>query len=404
VHAFRQANRFLAPLLLASFAVAVPGLLALPGVAGAQATANPYAGLAVEHDSNVFRVQDSAAAIAAAGEPLVGDTDEKAIVGSTGQYLWGLQRLTGTLEGRREEFDRLTELDHYEYLIKAEFDWKLSSLFDGLVSLRQEHLMAQFANNQSNALELNTDRNVIERFNFYATPDWRLDAGANQHTLDAPLKFFPGYAEHEFGSHAALDYLGIANLTYGFDVDHLDGNYAHAAGVGPYSQNSADLHLTYNINGLTSLEGSAGYAKRDQSQLLGQIAGWTGRLAYDRQLTAKTSIQISGDRQIASYLAAGGGEIDTTGTFGVTWHATYKIGATASYGYTHSTFVGQAVPGSTAIGRRDHVPVAMANITYDVLRHLQLKAYFTKQNRDSNYEFFNYYDTIYGIQATAHWK
>jgi hypothetical protein len=121
-------------------------------------------------------------------------------------------------------------------------------------------------------------------------------------------------------------------------------------------------------------------------------------------LTAKTSIQISGDRQIASYLAAGGGEIDTTGTFGVTWHATYKIGATASYGYTHSTFVGQAVPGSTAIGRRDHVPVAMANITYDVLRHLQLKAYFTKQNRDSNYEFFNYYDTIYGIQATAHWK
>jgi hypothetical protein len=396
------AGKFLAPLFGVSLALG--GVLALPEVAGAQATFNPYAGISVEHDSNVFRVQDSPAAIAFAGEPLVGDTDEKGIIGTTGEYLWGLQKFSGTAEGRREEFDRLTELDHYEYLLKGQFDWKLGSLFDGFLSARQEHQMAQFANNQSNTLEVNTDRNVIERVNFYATPDWRLEAGANQHTLDSPLKFFPDYTEKEFGSHAGLSYLGIANLTYGISYDHLDGNYAHAAGVGPYRQSGETLHVTYMLNGLTSLEGSAGYAKREQSQLLGQIAGWTGSLAYERQLTAKTSFVLSGVRAINSYLASGGSEIDTTGTFGVTWHATYKIGVTATYGYTHSTFVGQAIPGSTATGRRDHVPVENANVTYDVWRHLQLKAYFTRQTRDSNVEFFNYYDTIYGIQATAHWK
>jgi hypothetical protein len=383
---------------------ALPVAIALPNIAAAQATANPYATLAVEHDSNVFRVQDSPAAIAFAGEPLVGDTDEKAIIGSTGQYLWGLQRFTGTLEGRREEFDRLTDLDHYEYLVKGEFDWKAASLLDGFVSLRQEHLMAQFANNQSNTLEINTDRNVIEKINLYVNPDYRVEVGAYQHTLDSPLKFFPGYALHEFGSDAGMSYLGIANLTYGFSVGHLDGNYSHALGVGPYSQNAAELHMTYMFTGLTELEGAAGYANRDQSQLLSKVAGWTGRLAYDRQLTAKTSIQLSGKRQIASYPTSGGAEIDTTGAIGVTWHATYKIGVNATYGYTHITFVGQAIPGSTATGRRDRLPEETANVTYEVLRHLQLKAYYNRQNRDSNFQFFNYYDTVYGIQATAHWK
>jgi len=76
----------------------------------------------------------------------------------------------------------------------------------------------------------------------------------------------------------------------------------------------------------------------------------------------------------------------------------------ATYGYTHITFVGQAIPGSTATGRRDRLPEETANVTYEVLRHLQLKAYYNRQNRDSNFQFFNYYDTVYGIQATAHWK
>jgi hypothetical protein len=398
----RSAGKFHAPLLLAAFALT--GAAAWPSVAAAQASANPYATVAVEHDSNVFRVNDSPGGIAFAGEPLVGDTDEKAIVGSTGQYLWGLQKFTGTVEGRREEFDHLTDLDHYEYLLKGEFDWKLGSLFDGYVSIRQERFMAQFANNQSNTLEIDLDRNIIERVNFYATPDWRLEAGATQHTLDSPLKFFPDFDDHEVGSHAGLSYLGIANLTYGLSFDHLQGNYSYATGVSPYSQNGASLHMTYMLNGLSSFEGSAGYAKRDLGPFLGDIAGWTGNIAYDRQLTAKTSIQISGERVIGSYLASGGSEIDTTGKFALTWHATYKIYATASYAYTHSTFVGQAIPGSVATGRRDHTPAETANLTYDVFRHLQLKAYFNRQVRDSTFEFFNYYDTVYGLQATAHWK
>ncbi len=383
---------------------ALPAVFALPSVAAAQATANPYATVAVEHDSNVFRVQDSPAAIAFAGEPLVGDTDERAIIGSTGQYLWGLQKFTGTLEGRREEFDHLSDLDHYEYLLKGEFDWKVASLLDGLVSFRQERLMAQFANNQSNTLEINRDREVKETANLYFNPDYRLEVGGYQHTLDSPLKLAPGYALHEFGSSAGMSYLGIANLTYGFSFEHLQGNYSHALGVGPYSQNGASLHMTYMINGLSELEASGGYARRDQSQQLGEVAGWTGILAYDRQLTAKTSFQLSASRAIGNYVTSGGSEIDTTGKLGLTWHATYKIGVTASYGYTHTTFVGQAIPGSFATGRRDHSPVEMANVTYDVLRHLQLKAYYNRQTRDSNFEFFNYNDTVYGIQATAHWK
>lgn len=379
-------------------------MLALPGVGAAQALFNPYAGVEVDHDTNVFRVQNSAVADRIYGSPTVADTDEKYTVGVSGTYQWSLQKFSETLEVRRFEYDHFSDLDRYEYLANLQLDWKLSSLIDGTLQYHDEHAAAPFANNDSFTLEIDSDRNAIGKLNFELSPDWRLETGANLHVLYAPLQDYPGFVEHETGTHLGLSYLGIANLTYGVAVDHIDGNLQHAPDVGPYTQTTAGLKVLYVIKGLTDLSGSVGYTRRDQTGIGNNISEITGDIGYTRQLTGKTSVIIDLIRGVNSYVAAGGAEVDTTGTAGISWKATYKLTVDAKAGYTHSTFVGQAIPGTITAGRLDHSPVGQINITYLALRHLQLKIYAISQSRVSTLQTYDYNDTMYGIQALAHWR
>ena len=385
-------------------AVLVTALLTTPGLCFAQLTVNPYVSAQVEHDSNVFRLQDRQTALLLTGDSTLGDTDERYIVGTDGTYQWGRESLVGKFEGRKVEYDHFTANDHSEYLADLALNWKVLSELDGVLSLRQEKLAAPFENRDSSTLEVNTDRSIFGKVNYTFTPDWRLDGSVNFHTLKAPLQFYPDFTEHETISHAGISYLGVANLTYGIAYDHVDGSYTHAVGVGAYSENTSQFVVNYKISGLSSFNGSLGYTSRTQTEPDGSVSGLTGSLGYVRQLTGKTSVHVQVSRVVNSYLAAGGSEIDTAATVGAVWAATYRLSVSADYGYVRSTFVGEAIPGSTANGRVDKTPTGAVNVNYDLLRQLRLKAYYNRTSRDSNFDLYSYNDTTIGIQLTAHWR
>jgi hypothetical protein len=386
-------NTSIVPLLL---------FLALPGVVAAQVTTNEYASVQAEHDSNVFRVPNSAAAFALNGDSTLADTDLKYVAGLAGTYLWDQQKLTGTFEGRWIEYDHFNDLNHFEYLANIELDWKLNSKIDGMLQYREERTAASFADRQSLAeLELNTDTNIVGKLNYNISPLWRLETGLNYHTLETPTDLSPDYTEHEVGTRVGISYLGIAHLTYGIRIEHINGDFLNTIGVGPYTQTSALFNANYAINGLSSLAGSVGYTKRDQNENNGSISTVTGNVAYSRQLTAKTSVNVQLVRGVNSYVIAGGSEIDTTALLGATWRATYRVAVTANAGYTRSTFEGQNIP-SQIVGRLDNSPLGSLNVTYQILEHLQLKGYVSKQDRDSNVEIYNYHDTTVGIQITGY--
>jgi hypothetical protein len=73
-------------------------------------------------------------------------------------------------------------------------------------------------------------------------------------------------------------------------------------------------------------------------------------------------------------------------------------------GYTHSDFIGEAVPGSDANGRVDKSPSATLNVTYQVLHRLQLLAFVNYQSRSSNVELYNFSDTTMGISAKLSYR
>jgi hypothetical protein len=377
--------------------LAFAAAFAAPHSAAAQATANPYASAHYEHDSNVFRVQNSHANMVALGDPTLADNDLKTVAGVDGTYLWSQQKLTATLEGRRYIYNHFTELDHNEYLADVALKWKTTSLLDGIVEARQEQLMAPFLLGNSTQLTLDVDRKISGTLDLNFNPDWRLESGVYSHNLKSPLQNFPDFVEREIGTHLALLNRSVTNLTYGITLDHISGRFENAPDVGSYKQTDAQLTLNYTVSALTSFKGAVGYTKRDQ--VLDSVSAVTGMLGYSRQLTAKTNFNVILTRAVNSYVAAGGSEIDTSATVGLNWQATYRVAVGLVGGYTHSAFVGQIVPGSRTNGRVDKLPVGSLTVNYQVLRHVSLKAYLNKQSRSSDIDVYNFSDTVVGIEA-----
>jgi Putative beta-barrel porin 2 len=375
-------------------------VFAAPYQAFAQATFNPYADAHYEYDSNVFRVQNSQANLIAIGDPTLADKDLRGVIGLDSTYLWSAQKLTATLEGRRYVYDHFGDLDHNEYLADVAFDWKTTSLLDGIFEARQEQLMAPFANGNSTQLTVDVDRKISETLNLNVNPDWRVEAGVYSHHLKAPLQDFPDFVETETGEQLALLNRSVAHLTYGVSVDHISGRYENAPDVGSYSQTDAQFTANYTVSALSTFKGAAGYTKRTQTG--DSVSGFTGLIGYTRQLTAKTSVSLNAARAVNSYVAAGGSEIDTGGTVTISWQATYRIGVELMGGYIHSTYVGESVPGSpgsVTAGRVDKSPQGALNINYQILRHLKLKGYVSYQSRSSDLDFYDYKDTTVGIEA-----
>lgn len=383
--------------------------VSLPLQAGAQATLAPYLDAHYERDSNVFRVENSQANVAALGDPTLADTDLKYVAGMDGTYLWSQQKLTATLEGRRFDYDHFTELDHSEYLAHVALDWKLTSLFDGILDARQEQYMAPFVLGNSSQLSIDVDRKIDAKANLNVNPEWRVETEAYSHNLKAPLEGFPDFVEREIGTHLALVNKSVTNLSYGIALDHISGRYENAPDVGTYSQIGAELTLNYTVSALTDLNAALGYTKRDQNANIPSISGVTGAFGYTRQLTGKTSVSVNVTRAINSYVAAGGSEVDTGGSVSATWQATYRLSVALSGGYVHSSFIGQTipgtvVPGAVANGRVDTSPVGQLHVNYQALRRLRLHAYMTKQSRSSTIEPYNYSDSIIGIEAKLSWQ
>jgi hypothetical protein len=372
------------------------------GAAFGGSTFLPYASVQYEHNNNVFALENSASAVAASGDPTLGDSDLKSVAGFEEDYLWDRQKLTGIFEGRYIDYDHFSSLNHSEYLAKLDFDWKLFSMLDGSFLGSQERVMAPFANRDTETqLAIDIDRHGTGKFNVRLSPEWRLETSVDYHDLSAPIQGFPDYGLTETTALAAVKYLGISYFTYGFSADHVDGRYRNAPVDGTYNQTDLDLTMTYKATGLSSFTGAIGHTERDQGQNQGNVSAITGELGYLRQLSGKTSIHLDYTRAVNSYIGAGGSELDSTLNATISYQPTYKTGITVGYQRIWSDFDAQTIPGTNVLGRKDSSTGATFKMNYQALRWLLIQPYVNYQKRSSNDEIFGYSGTIVGIQILA---
>jgi hypothetical protein len=370
--------------------------------AHAQTTFLPYVSTQYEHNNNVFYLPNSAAAIANNGDPTLGDSNLRTVAGTDINFLWDRQRFYSTLEARYIDYDHFGYLSHSEYMAKAGLDWKLLSAYDGTFLGSIERIMAQFAQRDTQTqLAVDLDRHAIAKFNYRITPDWRLETNVDYHDLDSPIQGFTAYGLTETTGHAALKYAGFSNFTYGFSAEYIDGKYRNAPTPGTYNQTNLDLTMAYTASGLSSFNGAIGHSQRDQGQNQGNVSALTGELGYIRRLSGKSSIHVDLLRAVNSYIGAGGSEIDSTASVQLSYQPTFKTGMTFGYQYIWSKFVGQTIPGSDVLGRKDRTPDATFKVSYQALRWLLIQPYASYQRRTSNEQFFNFSSSIIGIEFLA---
>lgn len=372
------------------------------GAANGQSVFLPYASTQYEYNNNVFALPNSTAALAASGDSRLGDSDLRAVAGIDESYLLGRQRFYATVEGRYIDYEHFGYLSHAEYLAKLGLDWKLSNIFDGTLLDSIEQVMAPFADrNTQTQLALNLDRHSIAKLNVRIAPEWRLETAVDYHDLSSPIQNYPDYGLTETTSHVALKYLGVAQFTYGLSADYLDGKFRNAPVPGSYTQSNIDLTMTYQATGLSSFNATVGHTQRDQGQGQGNISEATGELGYTRRLGGKTSIHLDYLRAVNSYIGAGGSELDSAISASINYQWTFKTGVSFGYQHTTSDFLGQTIPGSDALGRKDTTQGAWLRINYQALRWLLIQPYVNYQRRVSDVELFGFTGTTVGIQLLA---
>ncbi|MDP9065173.1 MAG: hypothetical protein M3O06_04810, partial [Pseudomonadota bacterium] len=312
--------------------------LASSTVTFAAGTVSPYAAVAIEHDTNIFDLSAAGPAPVGKHGRTFADTFLESRAGIDGTYFLDQQKLFGTAEFRRFDYDNFTALGHNEELIDGGLIWKLSHAIDGRLEYKHEQRMVLFQDlTASTSLILETAKTATAAFNVNVTPVWRLETRGNDYELASPRSNVPGLSLHEDSILEGLRYLGVSNLSTGIEAQYLTGKYNHDPGaLNPnYHQTSLALAATYVISGLTNFTGNLGYTKRVDPTNAG-LSGITGSMAYQHSLTGKTSVNLQVARALSTYITTAGNEIDTSAAATLRWQTTYKLLLKAGYGYTYS--------------------------------------------------------------------
>jgi hypothetical protein len=377
-------------------------LLIAPGMALAQLKFTTQANVQYEDNSNVFDLAPGLAPPAAEHTSERGDSYVAYGAGATVNYSLSQQVVTLQVSGSEYQYNRFTELNHNDYKLGADWEWKIGQLFDGSIAVNRDRQMVAFSDFIGTQLQLQTDQNEHLVANFHLSPEWVIQGLGTSSRSDSPRPGLPNLSLMEDSEGAAVKYGGVAGLQFGVSAQYTNGSYAGSVtDLDPnYHQTAEQLVATYSISPQSTLDFALGESNRSSINGLDNLSGVTGHLSLNRSLTAKTSIKLLISRAINSYITNSGSEIDTTGSAQISYEATRKITINANYGYTYSDLPNQGPFGADRI---DHFQNTEVTIDYQITRWLDVQPYARFQTRTSDLPGAQYSADIYGVRAHVNW-
>ena len=372
-----------------------------PAAAWAQLHAMPYADIRYQYNSNVFALPSTAPEPLGNHGPTFSDQYLEERAGVNALYDWSLQKFYANIEGRHFGYEQLSALSHDEYLVHGGMKWRLGHLFDGVLDYRRERSMVSFLEFTATQLYVQVQSVTTASVNFQFTPDWRLQSQGVINNLDSPRPGFPSLSLTEHSIHEGLRYVGVAKLSAGIDAIFLHGHFNGEEFIltPRYNQTTVEAAAQYVATGSSSFDGAVGYTRRIQEN--GKtLGGATGLLAYQRDLTGLTSINIRLSRAINTYVTYGSTEIDSGVALGAAWNLTAKIAVSPGYQWTYSTFPGADLAGLAPFGveRLDHYQLATLSVKYQARNWLSLRLYGQYETRSSDVGIYSFNRTLFGLE------
>jgi len=361
------------------------------------------AGLALQHDSNVFRLSDQAVnPVGAAGS----GRSDNILTSSAGLKLrkpMGLQRFEADIELENTRYKRFSSLNFTALNYAAAWRWSLTPAFHGNLTTDSKEYVDNTADVQAAGLNRRTDRSTRLDAEYEVDGVWRVLGGAFQRTnKNSQASTFEGDTK-VIGAEAGVRY----QLPYGASVAYRFRN-----GKGEYTNQASAVSSDFNdrehevqgewVGGRTKVGGRISRLERKYDTISARdFSGFLSQIDVTYALTGKTSIFGGVVRELGSYQTNNISYYEGTRVFvAPSWQATENIVLRARHDYGVRDFKGP-LPGFAASNRSDKTNLSSLAVEWKPVRLLTLMAWLQRDRRTSNEFGADYKSNSVGISAKA---
>jgi exopolysaccharide biosynthesis operon protein EpsL len=389
------------------FCVAGAALLPVSAMADELDVLQFNAGLAWQHDSNVFRLSDQAPTPTIAGNS---GRSDSILVTSAGLKLrkpYGLQRFEADVGVEDTKYRKFSNLDFTAVNYAAAWRWSVTPAFHGNLTTDRREYVDNTADVQgSGQLNRKTLRSTRLDAEYEIDGVWRVLGGAFQRTDTNSLSStFEGDSK-VIGAEAGVRY----QLPYGASLAYVFRN-----GKGEYTNNQASAAAVSSdftdrehevrgewVGGRAKLGGRISRLERQYDNIPARdFSGFRSQIDLTYALTGKTSIFAGVARELGSYQTPTESYYQESRVFvAPTWQATENIALRARYDYGVRDFKG-ALPGFVASNRSDKTSLASLAVEWKPVRFLTLMAWLQRDQRTSNAFLADYKSNSVGVSAKA---
>ncbi len=352
-------------------------------------TFNVIAGVAVQHDDNIFRTSSNTHA----------DNTTRSTLGLKIDKRYSLQRFELGASLVNYHYSTFDELNVTARNHAAAWRWSLTPYLHGnLTSSRKET-----PNNSDSAgnvtRNLSTDEN--QRFDgvLEVSGSWRVLGGVAQSTRTNNSQFSPeedvleeddnrlNTAEaglrYDFRSGSALSYIARNGR----------GKYLNQPGDNRFDQRENEIRLIWPVTGKATVDVRAAHVERTRTNSGNDdYAGTVGNFNVNWKITDKTSLTAGLGRELSSNLATTSSHIRSDRfTLSPLWQISEKTALRGRYDHSRRDYRGA--------DRVDTVRGATIALDWQPLRTLTLSASLQNDRRASNQPGLDYDRTIAGISA-----
>lgn len=365
------------------------------------------AGQSVTHDSNVFRLSDSANAQAVIGTP---DRDDTVAVTTAGFKInkpYGLQRFELEAGIEDHHYSRFSYLDFTAVNYAAAWRWSFTPALHGNLTTDRSEYVDPYADVQARGqINRRTNRSTVFDAEYELDGAWRLVGGVFERTSSNSQPFtFEGDSKVH-GGEAGVRYVYPSGTSMAYRFRDGKGEYPgrvpSPVSAGNFTDREHEFRFDWAPTGKTTLRAKAAYFDRAHDGLSARdFSGFTGQLDANWAITAKTSLAGGVVRELGSYQTLNASYYEGYRFFiAPTWKATEKTAVRLRYDHGARDFKGP-LPGFAASNRRDTTDLLSLAVEWQALRALKLTASVQSDRRKSNEPGADYKSNSFGIAADA---
>lgn len=383
-------------------------LIVEPAHAGADDTLTLTAGIAVQHDDNLFRLSSSADPNALLGKSTKADDITVTSLALKLSKRYSLQHVeleASLLDNRYSNFNYLNFLARN---YAASWHWRLTPhLYGNLSSDRKESPNSFGDYSGYTKRNLRTDEN--QRFDgvYEVGSAWRILAGVSQTTrTNSELFSQEGDTRLNTGE-AGLRYDFRSGASLGAVTRSGRGEYFNRAQPlsdalldNRFDQTETEVRLLWPVTGKASVDLRVARLDRKHAHFGERdFSGPVGKLLVGWRITDKTSLSASLGRELGSYQSVSSSYISTDRfTLTPSWQISAKTALRGRYDYARRDFRG-AVSASPQSDRFDTVHSSVLTLEWKPWRDLALNATLQNDRRTSNLPGYDYDSTMAGVSA-----